>query len=90
MTRRLSPNRHVAGPSVANAPRPAAVLTRQGAPIEVDGEIVEEQLESWLVEDRWWTEQPLRRRYWELVTSTGRCAVVFHDLETGAWFAQAA
>ena len=36
--------------------------------------------ESWLIEDRWWTEKPLRRRYWEVVTTCGRNEVVFHDL----------
>jgi hypothetical protein len=53
--------------------------------------------ESWLVEDRWWTARPLRRRYWELVSTNGRNLVVFHDLgagtETGrggGWFAQGA
>ena len=44
--------------------------------------------ESWLVEDRWWTEQPLRRRYWEVVSESGRDLVVFHDLTSGGWFRQ--
>ena len=44
--------------------------------------------ESWLVEDRWWTERPLRRRYWEVVTTCGRNEVVFHDLESGRWWRQ--
>jgi hypothetical protein len=39
--------------------------------------------ESWLVEDRWWTAEPLRRRYWELVGERGRNVVVFHDLSPG-------
>jgi hypothetical protein len=43
--------------------------------------------ESWLVEDRWWTEQPLRRRYWELVSESGRDLVVYHDLASGRWLA---
>ncbi len=54
----------------------------------MDGEAVESLRESWLVEDRWWTEMPLRRRYWELVSVRGRNVVVFHDLRTGDWFAQ--
>ncbi len=63
-----------------NTPRPAAVRTgREGVPVEVDGRAVELVRESWLVEDRWWTAQPLRRRYWEVVTTTGRNIVVFHD-----------
>ena len=40
--------------------------------------------ESWLVEDRWWTAEPLRRRYWELVGERGRNVVVFHDLAPAA------
>ena len=44
--------------------------------------------ESWLVEDRWWAERPLRRRYWEVVSASGRNLVVFRDLEGGAWFHQ--
>jgi hypothetical protein len=44
--------------------------------------------ESWLVEDRWWTEEPLRRRYWEVVTDCGRNLVVFHDMQGGGWFQQ--
>jgi hypothetical protein len=41
-----------------------------------------------LIEDRWWTEEPLRRRYWELVTLSGRNEVVFHDLIGGRWWGQ--
>jgi hypothetical protein len=52
--------------------------------VEVDGRAVELVRESWLVEDRWWTTRPLRRRYWEVVSTSGRNMVVFHDLSTGA------
>jgi hypothetical protein len=82
--------RRVSRPAMANAPRHVRVRINDGAPIEVDGERVEEQLEDWLVEGWWWTENPVRRRYWELVTVTGRNRVVFHDLSTGGWYAQAA
>ncbi len=54
----------------------------------VEGVRVEAVIESWLVEDRWWTERPLRRRYWELLDARGRNLVVFHDLAAGGWFAQ--
>jgi len=70
-------------------PRGAAVrVAPGGAPLEVDGQLVEHVRESWLVEDRWWTERPLRRRYWELVSERGRDLVVFHDLIDGRWFRQ--
>ncbi len=60
----------------------------EGVPRRIDGQAVTEVRESWLIEDRWWTEQPLRRRYWELVSETGRDIVVFHELLTGRWFRQ--
>jgi hypothetical protein len=41
-----------------------------------------------LVEDRWWTDTPLRRRYWELVSARGRNLIVFHDLRVDGWFTQ--
>jgi hypothetical protein len=74
-----------------NPPRPARVRfepARPDRPVEVDGEAIESLRESWLVEDRWWTAEPLCRRYWELVGKRGRNVVVFHDLRTGCWFVQ--
>ena len=77
--------------TLLNLPRPARVrVGADGAPGQVDGRAIELVRESWLVEDRWWTAQPLRRRYWELVTTRGRNVVVFHDLAAGGWFAQGA
>ena len=60
----------------------------QGRPVAVDGREVEAVRESWLVEDRWWTPAPVRRRYWEVVTTCGRNLVVYRDLVGGGWFAQ--
>lgn len=72
-------------------PRPARVRADPGGrPLVVDGRAVEAVRESWLVEDRWWTDRPLRRRYWEIVTTDGRDVVVFRELERGGWFAQRA
>jgi hypothetical protein len=73
-----------------NLPRPARVrMGAGGVPREIDGRSIEQVRESWLVEDRWWTGRPLRRRYWEVLSSGGRDLVVFHDLCSGAWFSQA-
>ena len=49
---------------------------------------VEAIREEWLVEDRWWTREPLRRHYFELVLDSGRCLTVFRDLEAGDWYEQ--
>jgi len=59
-----------------------------GRPRTVDGRAIDAVRESWLVEDRWWSGSPIRRRYWEIVTTCGRNLVVFHDLRGGEWFVQ--
>jgi hypothetical protein len=46
--------------------------------------------EEWRVVDRWWTEQPIDRRYFDLVLASGENAVVFADGKEGAWFTQRA
>ncbi len=75
--------------TLLNLPRPARVRTGAGgAPVQLDGRAIELVRESWVVEDRWWTAQPLRRRYWEVVTTGGRNLVAFHDLCAGGWFVQ--
>ena len=78
-----------------SSPRRLAVPRRvrvgvgdDGRPLHVAGQPVESVRESWLVEDRWWTERPVRRYYWEVVTAGGRDEVVFCDLESGRWWRQ--
>jgi hypothetical protein len=70
-------------------PRPAQVSSgADGVPLAVEAKAVEGVREQWLVEDRWWTDRPLRRRYFEVVTEDGRDTVVFLDLERDRWFMQ--
>ena len=79
----------MAGPRRLAVPRRVAVTAGDdGRPFQVDEREVDAVRESWLVEDRWWTEKPLRRRYWELVTVCGRDEVVFRDLRSGRWWRQ--
>jgi hypothetical protein len=59
-------------------------------PTSVAGVAVDAVREEWVVEDRWWTARPLRRRYFELVLADGRNAVVFRDLVEGGWLSQRA
>ncbi len=71
------------------APRPARVrVGPDGRPTAVGQATVEAVREDWVVEDRWWTRRPLRRRYFELVLENGRNVVVFHDLVGGGWLTQ--
>jgi hypothetical protein len=77
------------GPRRLYVPRPARIEAGEdGVPVEVDGVGVEAVRESWVVEDRWWTPQPLRRRYFELVLADGRDATVFR--QAARWFKQRA
>jgi hypothetical protein len=80
----------MSGPKRLSVPRRVAVSARpdDGRPEIVDGREIDAVRESWLIEDRWWTERPVRRRYWEVVTTCGRNEVVFHDLVSGRWWRQ--
>jgi hypothetical protein len=72
--------------SVRRLARPREVSVRAGGagiPTEVEGEPVDSVLEEWVVEDRWWSGRPVRRRYFELVLSGGRNAVVFREIGGG-------
>jgi hypothetical protein len=71
-------------------PKPVEVdVDPAGLPSAVRRSAVHAIAEDWVVEDRWWTGRPLRRRYFELVLADGGNVVVFRDLERGKWFAQA-
>ena len=77
------------GPRRLSIPHRIAVQAGEdGRPQIVDQRAVDVVRESWLVEDRWWTDRPLRRHYWEIVTTCGRDEVVFNDLESGRWWRQ--
>jgi hypothetical protein len=79
----------MSGPRRVGVPRRVTVRPApNGQPVAVDGRAIDCVRESWLLEDRWWTDAPLRRRYWEVVTTCGRNVVVFHDLIDGRWYAQ--
>src|SRR4051794_8793302 len=77
------------GPRRLAKPKPVRVRSDgSGRPQMIGNREVDAVRESWLVEDRWWTDTPLRRRYWEVVTGDGRDLVVFRDLQEGRWYAQ--
>ena len=87
----------VADPGTASAartarflePRPALVEeVFDGTPRLVNRQPVEIIREEWRVVDRWWTEEPVSRRYFEVVLASGENTVVFRDQERGGWFSQ--
>ena len=72
-----------------NAPRPALVEAGPGgAPMVVNREEVTLVREEWRVVDRWWTDEPVDRCYFEVVLESGRNVCVYRDREAGCWFSQ--
>ena len=74
-----------------NQPRPALVAAHAGGlPSRVNRQRVAVVREEWRVVDRWWTEEPVTRRYFDVVLESGENAVVYHDGDRGSWFTQRA
>ena len=73
-----------------NEPRPVQVVCEGRAAAAVDRVPVIAHRDEWQVADRWWTEEPVRRNYYEVVLETGRNVVVFRDEASGTWFTQRA
>ena len=72
-----------------NEPRPARVESNfDGTPWHVNLQPVVLVREEWRVLDRWWTGEPVIRRYFEVVLETGENTVVFHDGAGKGWFSQ--
>ena len=72
-----------------NAPLPALVESEfDGTPRVVNRQLVALVREEWRVVDRWWTEEPVDRRYWEVVLESGQNVSVYRDREEGRWFTQ--
>jgi len=75
-------------PGRVNKPWPVPVQTGpDGKPQAVGRLAVESVREEWLVEDGWWTQKPLQRRYFELVLEDGSDVVVFCETD-GRWYRQ--
>ena len=88
----VAPARTASAPGSArrlNQPTAALVEAHvDGSPRRVNRSAVAVVREEWRVVDRWWTEEPVNRRYFDVVLAGGEHAVVFHDEEVGRWFSQ--
>ncbi len=70
---------------------PAEVITSpDGTPHAVlrDGRrrLVVAVRDTWRVQDRWWTDTPVDRAYFDVVLEPGRPTLIFREIE-GGWFA---
>jgi len=50
--------------------------------------LVADVLDRYRTDDRWWTERPVERTYYELLLEDGRTATVFRDEIEGSWHEQ--
>ena len=76
---------------IIGGPRRTAVrCDAAGVPLAVAGCPVECVRDEWRVDEAWWTDRPVRRRYFELVLRGGADVVVFADRRSGEWWSQRA
>ena len=72
-----------------NLPQPVLVEAAfDGTPSTVNRQPVALVREEWRVVDRWWTEEPVTRRYFDVVLESGQNTVVFRDEGHACWFSQ--
>lgn len=48
---------------------------------------VEHVLDVWQIDDRWWTDDPVRRCYFSCQTRQGSCITIFYDVDADGWYA---
>lgn len=80
-------------PQPLNLAVPAEVrTTRNGRPVEVllrrNWRKVNAVLESWKLDEGWWREHPISRRYFRLELNGEYQIVVFRDLQSRDWWLQ--
>lgn len=78
-----------------NAPRPVTVTTGDdGVPTRVridergSWRSVGSLIERWHIDDRWWSDDPVKRDYFHVEFDNGTALVVFCDAADGVWYAQ--
>ena len=92
----VAPSRGAGGPRTLrrlNAPRRAEVRTDSAdAPVALrrNGTWLDvvEVIDRYRTDDRWWTEQPIARMYYELLLADGRTATLFRDEISDRWWEQ--
>lgn len=43
---------------------------------------------EWRIDDRWWTDQPVQRHYYEVELADGQVVTLFQDGLTKEWYEQ--
>ncbi len=91
----VTPSRRASGPRTIrrlNTPRRVDVQCDNGTLIAVQRASgwlsVIELLDRYRTDDRWWTEEPISRMYYELLLEDGRTVTILHDECSGTWSEQ--
>lgn len=92
----LTSSRGTGGPDTVrrlNAPAPVRVKTgADGRPCRVHQRdrwrAVIEIRQHYRTDDRWWTDEPVARDYFDLLLEDGRPLTVFHDRLARRWYGQ--
>jgi len=75
-----------------NQPRPTRVTVADGKPLTVRvgtrGVRVVSLRNEWRIDDRWWTDQPVRRHYYEVELTNGQMVTLFQDEISKEWYEQ--
>jgi hypothetical protein len=76
-----------------NVPQPTRVSAdADGQPLRIqqgrDGVRVVAIVDHWRIDDRWWSEQPVSRHYWECELASGQVVTVYQDEITRDWYEQ--
>ena len=72
----------------ADRPERVAWRTRPGDDAQLRPEPVECVLDTWCVDDAWWSDRPVRRIYHEVQLTSGVRLVLSWDMVAQRWLAQ--
>ncbi len=73
-------------PTISNRPtrsprRPAQAAQSPALPVTAINDL-------WQVDDEWWRERPISRRYYQITTKDDRRLTIFRDQLNGSWYWQ--
>ena len=75
-------------PSRSLRPARSGRLAQEGRSLAAASLVVTSINDLWQVDDEWWRERPISRRYYQITTQDERRLTVFRDQLDGNWYWQ--